>query len=262
MRTTVKVIIPIYKTTLNQWENATLANNMRQLATHPIVFLKPEGLNINPITQQYPQSTVMEVSDNWIGTRRGIAGYNEMMMSKHFYDMFADTEYILICHTDAWIFRDELTKWCGKKYDLIAAPWPVRPRYRHFPMKQLLELKKRIMHSTHDITRLDMFGKIGNGGLCLRKVSYFSAACERYAEKIAYFNNQPDPMHNEDIFWALVPEDLNYPNVETALQFAFDLKPKVCYGLNGNQLPMGCHGFMHKSRIKFWEQFIPCMKKD
>lgn len=76
MRTTVKVIIPIYKTTLNQWENAALVNNMRQLATHPIVFLKPEGLNINPITQQYPQSTVMEVSDNWIGTRRGIAGYN------------------------------------------------------------------------------------------------------------------------------------------------------------------------------------------
>lgn len=41
MRTTVKVIIPIYKTTLNQWENAALANNMHQLATHPIVFLKP-----------------------------------------------------------------------------------------------------------------------------------------------------------------------------------------------------------------------------
>lgn len=41
MRTTVKVIIPIYKTTLNQWENAALANNMRQLATHSIVFLKP-----------------------------------------------------------------------------------------------------------------------------------------------------------------------------------------------------------------------------
>lgn len=76
MRTTVKVIIPIYKTTLNQWENAALANNMHQLATHPIVFLKPGWLNINPITQLYPQSTVMEVSDNWIGTRRGIAGYN------------------------------------------------------------------------------------------------------------------------------------------------------------------------------------------
>ncbi len=75
MRTTVKVIIPIYKTTLNQWENAALANNMR-LATHPIVFLRPGWLNINLITQQYPQSTVMEVSDNWIGTRRGIAGYN------------------------------------------------------------------------------------------------------------------------------------------------------------------------------------------
>lgn len=262
MKTTVKVIIPIYKKVLNDWESAALANNMRWLSAHPIVFLKPEKLDITATIRQYPQVEIMEVSTDWLGTKRGIAGYNEMMMSKGFYNLFSDTEYILICHTDAWIFRDDLLEWCKKGYDLIAAPWPTRPCYRHFPMKQFLEIKKRFARFSHDISRLDMFGKIGNGGLCLRKTSYFSVACERYAEKIAYFNSLSDPMHNEDIFWALVPEDLNYPSVETALQFAFDLKPKVCYRLNGNRLPMGCHGFMHKSRIKFWEQFIPCIKKD
>lgn len=103
---------------------------------------------------------------------------------------------------------------------------------------------------------MQMYDKIGNGGLCLRKVSAFSQACRQYTKEIQYFNSQPDSMHNEDIFWALIPTNFNYPTVETALQFAFDLKPKVCYQLNHQQLPMGCHGFTHKSRIKFWEQFI------
>lgn len=64
-----------------------------------------------------------------------------MMMSEAFYQLFSDCEYILICHTDAWIFRDDLSAWCQKGYDLIAAPWPTRPRYRHFPMKQFIQLK-------------------------------------------------------------------------------------------------------------------------
>lgn len=147
-----------------------------------------------------------------------------------------------------------------KRIDLIAAPWPTRPRYKHFPMKQFIQLKKWLFTSPNKISRMQMYDKIGNGGLCLRKVSAFSQACRQYAKEIQYFNSQPDSMHNEDIFWALIPTNFNYPTVETALQFAFDLKPRVCYQLNHQQLPMGCHGFTHNSRIKFWEQFIPCIK--
>lgn len=257
MKTKVKVIIPIYKLTLNNWEYAALKNNIQILSSHPIVFLKPEGLDITCIVRSYPQTEVVDVSTNWLGVKRGIAGYNEMMMSKKFYDLFSDTEYILICHTDAWIFRDELLQWCEKGYDLVAAPWPTRPRYRYFPLKQFLAIKKKITTSTHEISRIDMYDKIGNGGLCLRKTSTFGMACEHYATEIAYFNSLSDSMHNEDIFWALIPKELNYPNVKEALKFAFDLKPQVCYQLNNKQLPMGCHGFMHKSRTKFWKPFIP-----
>lgn len=88
MKTTVKVIIPIYKKVLNDWESAALANNMRWLSAHPIVFLKPEKLDITATIRQYPQVEIMEVSTDWLGTKRGIAGYNEMMMSKGFYNLF------------------------------------------------------------------------------------------------------------------------------------------------------------------------------
>lgn len=134
MKQLVKIIIPFYKEELKDWENAALTNNIKKLAGYPIVFLAPEGLNIERYTQTYPQVEIIRVSTNWLGTQRGIAGYNEMMMSEAFYQLFADSEYILICHTDAWIFSDQLQQWCQKGYDLIAAPWPTRPRYKHFPM--------------------------------------------------------------------------------------------------------------------------------
>lgn len=149
MKTLVKVVIPFYKANLKDWESAALKQTMNVLGSHPIVFLKPEGLAIDTYTDLYPQAETMSVSADWLGTHRGIAGYNEMMMSKAFYDLFSDTEYILICHTDAWIFHDALNEWCQQGYDLIAAPWPMRPRYNHFPFKQFLQLKKMLCTPSH-----------------------------------------------------------------------------------------------------------------
>lgn len=41
MNHTVKVIIPIYKESLKDWERASLENTMRVLSAYPIVFLTP-----------------------------------------------------------------------------------------------------------------------------------------------------------------------------------------------------------------------------
>lgn len=48
-----------------------------------------------------------------------------------------------------------------------------------------------------------MFGKIGNGGLSLRRVETFRKACVDYADTIAYYNSQSGALYNEDLFWAL-----------------------------------------------------------
>lgn len=258
MNTQVKTIIPLYRTQMESWEYAALENNIRVLSSYPVCFLYPEDLEFNDLKKVYPQAEFRAVSTDWLGKKRGIAGYNEMMMSKDFYEMFADCEYILICHTDAWIFKDDLAEWCAKGYDLVAAPWPLRPRYHWFPLKQYIWFKKKRAEWSGNISRVRMFGRIGNGGLCLRKVRAFLTACDRYADEIVHFNSRPDDMHNEDIFWALVPEDFHYPDEQTAVGFAYDLKPRLCHKMNHLQLPMGCHGFMHKSRIRFWSQFIPC----
>lgn len=247
----VKVIIPFYREELNKYERASLANTMNILSAHPIVWLKPAGLNLKEFTEIYPEAEIMEVSSQWLGKENGVTGYNIMMMSEGFYNLFTDTEYILICHLDAWIFRDELSQWCQKGYDLVAPPWPERIRYKYFPLKQFMHFQQRL--SPERIFRSQLFGKIGNGGLSLRNVSACHMACRQYADKIDFFLSKG---YYEDVFWALIPKNLHYPTYKVALQFAYDTQPKLCHRQNHQQLPMGCHGFMHKSRIQFWKQFI------
>ncbi len=255
MQKLVKVVIPIYRSALKNYERAALDNNLRLLKDFPITFLKPEGVDMRALKEAYPQVSMTNVSDEWLGTKRGIQGYNEMMMSEKFYDLFSDYEYIFICHIDAWLFRNELEMWCQKGYDHVAAPWPMRPRYGRFPLKQYLRLKLWLKPK-RKIIHCQMFGRIGNGGLSLRRVKVFRQACIDFTETIAYYNSQSGALYNEDLFWALEPK-LHLPSVEEALKFSFDLKPELSYALNHHELPMACHGFNKPVRIKFWRQFIP-----
>lgn len=253
----LKIVIPIYILPLRLEELKSLDNTLRVCRGRDITLLAPDGLDVSSLTNCRPQLGVMRVSSQWLGLKRGITGYNEMTLSRGFYDMFAGYDFILICHTDAWMFRDDLDYWCSRPYDLVGAPWPMRPRYRRFPLRQWLKLRRWVAPK-RKILHQDMFNRIGNGGLCLRRVRPFAEACDAYHDEIRRFIelSKTDVLYNEDLFWALVPKELRYPSVQMALRFSFDLKPKLCYELNHRQLPMGCHGFNKPQRIDFWRQFI------
>ena len=251
----LKVIIPIYRAALKAEEAEALDNNIRRLARRDIVLLKPHGLDISHIEAKYPQAETLGVSTEWLGTKRGIAGYNAMMMSADFYRMFSDTDFILVCHIDAWIFRDDLDRWMAQPVDHVAAPWVTWPIYSHFPFRQLMELRRNIVPETR-MLRSDTYGHVGNGGLSLRRVSAFIAACENHAVEARAFIEARNSMHNEDVFFALAATELRTPSVRDAMTFAFDVKPAVCYREIGRQLPMGCHGYRHRSRWGFWKRFI------
>ena len=220
----VIIAIPIYRD-LHEEEIVALDNNLEILRNYPTVLVKPRGLNTNALREKYPQVGEIEVSNQWLGTINGIMGYNEMMTSPDFYSLFSDYEYLLICQTDVWIFRDDLMKWIDMDFDLVGAPWPNRKMYQHFPMKQYLRLFKKL--------------------------------CIKYAQEIQLYNSLEDPLHNEDIFWALVPTELKLPTIEQAADFAFDRKLELCYKINNNKLPMAAHGYDRKHRKEFWSKFIP-----
>ena len=257
MNISVKIVIPIYRKELPYPEQKALLNNVSVLKRYPIVLLAPEDLDINSVEKLVPMAEVVRVSEEWIGSKNGIAGYNAMMMSADFYRLFSEVDYILICHTDAWIFRDDLAKWCQQNYDCVAAPWIRRKRYDFPIVKQYMSLVRFLAAKRGKPTRQLLYGKVGNGGLSLRKVASFIRECERNQETIQEYLSVHHHLFNEDVFWATVPASFSYPKASEALSFAFDANPSYCYKLRNKQLPMGCHSWNKPRMYRFWKNFIP-----
>lgn len=256
MKRSCIVVIPLYKSVLKSEEMASVEHNLAVLGDRfPVRFLVPDGVDFSAIEERFPMVALERVSDAWLGTRCGIAGYNRMMLSKAFYDRFSDFDYLLICQPDVWLFRDELEAWCERGYDYVGAPWPEKPIYRFGPVRLYLKLRRRLTPK-RKVLRSDLFNRVGNGGLSLRRIKAFSAACERYAEGIEFFLSESHPLYNEDTFWALIPEGWHYPSADEARRFAFDLKPALSLELNGGELPFGCHGWFRPERRTFWDSYI------
>ena len=251
----VKIVIPVYTETLSGRADSSLRQTIKVLGHYPITLLVPSDLNITELQQTYSINDFTRVSPHWLG-RRGIAGYNEMMLSREFYEMFSAYDYILICQTDAWIFRDELTQWCDAGYDYVAAPWPKRKFYNRAVVRLWLALRRRLLVSDRRILRQQGFNKVGNGGLSLRRVEAFIKACDRHAEVIEIFKQKRGMLYNEDWFWSIIPQEMHYPTLDEALGFSFDIRPQMCYDLAGGRLPFGCHGWYKKRNIEFWKPII------
>lgn len=259
----VKIIIPLYREALPDFELKVLRNTLKVLEMYETVFIVPESLSLDGLKTQFEieKYQIIRLSEDWLGRKNGIAGYNKMMMSKDFYMHFIDVEYILICHTDAYIFRDELDYWCDQNYDYTAAPWPKRNVYNMPFIKQYLQLRYKLMKKNGTVLRQDLFNRVGNGGLSLRNVNSFILACDKYKEEIDFFCSKRHHLYNEDVFWAIIPTEFRYPSVRKALNFSFDVKPEYCYLLSGNKIPFGCHGITQPRIYKFWENIIKLQRK-
>ncbi len=255
MKSLVKVVIPVYTERLIGLAETSFHHNVALLSHHPLVLLAPEGLETGYYTERYPALEVVRVSPEWLG-KRGIAGYNRMMLSHDFYALFPDTEYILICQTDVWIFEDRLTEWCQRGYDYVGAPWPKRKIYDLLPVCLYLKLRKLLMKGRRLLMRQDYFNRVGNGGLSLRHIDAFLAATTRYKKELEYFKTHTGIVYNEDWFWSLIPQEFHYPTFEEALDFSFDAHPALCYKLSGERLPFGCHGWYKKRNYPFWKEII------
>ncbi len=260
----VKVVIPLYYEVVPMLELKFLCNNLKQLAAHEIVLLMPEDLELDGMRGQFDvdKYEIVRVSPEWLGCKNGVAGYNRMMLSADFYSLFSDSEYILICQTDAYIDRDELLSWCERGYDYVGAPWPMRRTYNLPIIKQYVAMRRLFRRDELNILRQDLFKKVGNGGLSLRRVAKCIEVCRRYSATIEHFCTNEHYFYNEDVFWALIPDDMRYPSVEEALRFSIDKKPKLCFELAGGRMPMGVHGLTKQHYLDFWQSRIPLLTED
>lgn len=262
----VAVVIPVYKPSMNRNEEISFRQTLRVLATHPIIIVCPESLDLakyNVIAGRCNNVLLREsFNDTYF---RNIAGYNRLLLSEEFYMRFAQYKYILIAQLDTYVFRDELLLWCDKGYDYIGAPliW--------YGMK------------------IDQ-GIVGNGGFSLRRVEAFlnyfrgsklvlplsgiaqwiNFAAKPYTRWFIWllmamgWHNTPRSFakqcrHNEDRFWSGKLDGTNYelkkPAVAEAMDFAWERCPSELYARIGH-LPFGCHAWEKYEYDAFWHQYI------
>lgn len=279
------VVIPIYKDVITREERASIRQTYRILGHHDIVFVTHARCRLE---------TYQEIVEAEHGTLRAeffdkgyfdsTEHYSNLCFSEEFYLRFKEYEYMLICQTDAWVFRDELDYWCGLGYDYIGAPI-------YFPYN-----KKRFTN---------IFFGVGNGGFCLRKIShclrivrhdknkvllkpqalarmywyYFLyneaftsnifrriglagklvAKCLGLGNTAGYFIRNHI---NEDMLfgtwatqsWGL--ESCSIPDELTAARFAMELNAPLLYKRLNGQLPFGCHAFEKWDYKEFWYTHI------
>lgn len=223
MRKKVAVVIPYYHNDLDITERVSYEQCIKVLRDFPIVFVIPQGLKI--VLDQFPEKwEIVEMPPEWLVS---VEAYNQMMLSREFYKSFQQYEYILIHQLDAYVFSNRLLEFCEYEYDYIGAPW-IEGKFE-------LELAdKGILY-------------VGNGGFSLRKVD----SCLRQLNKVI-----PERVkYNEDLFWASRGGKFKVAPKEVAWQFSFERPVKVLYGLNGEQLPFGCHAWM-KYDLDFFRPYI------
>ena len=176
---------------------------------------------------------------------------------------------------DAWVFKDELQKWCNKGYDYIGAPW--------FEDYGSYEKGNRLW-------------RVGNGGLSLRKVKKFMelthpkkkiktfreilkeeyngikslpicvARAFGYRNTIGYFQNYYNSRKlAEDVYFSIEMQQyenmkLYVPSPVEACAFAFERSPRYLYEQNAHILPFGCHAW-EKYDKAFWLNHIHIQEK-
>lgn len=263
------IIIPVYKAVPNENEKLSFNRCLNVLGCHPIIIVAPIGFN----SSYYDETSkvygiTLEKKYFAESYFTGINGYNRLLLTYEFYSCFNEYEYMLIYQLDAYVFRDELIKWCDLGFDFMGAP--LIGRYSDIEFSN--------------------FMRVGNGGFSLRKIGTFIQAynhkknllmpneiikrfnvfkkpCTRipllilmtfgYKNKLAYFAK--NWKYNEDDFWSGFLDkttfSLQKPTPRMALGFSFERFPSATYEIT-KKLPFGCHGWRKYEYDKFWESFI------
>jgi len=230
----VCIVIPIYKDNFNNPllydEVESIYHTIKLMNKYDIYFLCHPDLNIS-FYKRFEADNVYFKFFNY-KTREE---YSNMCLNYEFYKMFSDYKYMLICQTDAYIFRDELLYWCNKGYDYIGA------------LALFSEIKPKWIGVFGDKNIGDINSykyPVLNGGFSLRNIKSMYDFCYKNKDK---FKNET---FNEDcvICWYHWHE-LNMPPREDAIKFSAENQTYAFYPKIYNQLPFGCHTRAAKHKL-------------
>ncbi len=254
--------MPWYRERLTADERLSWKQLIEVLGDYEIVVLKPESLG-GTLGGRPAESFADEYFQS-------VDTYSRLLLSADFYRRFGRFELILIHQLDALVLADRLSEWLDMPWDYVGAPWLV---------------------DKSDPSR--GFSRVGNGGLCLRRVE----ACLRVLEEgrppslLAGLSGAalPDQQHapwrsriakkvevlrqaargvgwyaghyalNEDHFWCdrayLFGTGFTVAPLEAGFEFAFEYAPERAFEESGRRLPFGTHAWASHGRA-FWRRHL------
>lgn len=257
------VLVPTHLERLDKELAETLLHNATQLKSYTLEVILPESCSPSWYEAFFAEhgidGRVRQVRADYFGSP---AAVNKMGTDPSFYRMYTEFEYVLVCHLDAWIFRDRLAYWMGKGYDFIGAP---------------LFLPEN--DKVHFLKRMAPFGC--NGGLSLRRVASCIRVLEtfqprlspRYVALAIWFltrNRQWKLIHilvrllrelstdwrrtcvkyniYEDVFFTVIAplcgNRISIPSSRTAMTFACEVNyPLLQKEMFRLEPPLGIHGY-------------------
>ncbi|MDB4637954.1 hypothetical protein OAL44_00410 [Planctomycetaceae bacterium] len=239
------------------------------LHSYPIVLCGPEGLNI-----ELYREILGEIRWESFATEHfsSIENYSRLLLNPHFHERFREHQFMLLYQTDAFIFRDELNKWCDTDYDYMGAPF-----------------LKNDAKDTHNLQ--NWVG--GNGGFSLRRIDAcldILTRCRRHRMKSTSelwteyrrtkgllsprallgflvrslgVNNTLGHLidhypWNEDAFWSMeAPKTgcFRVPSPEESAQLSLETHPRFWIEQLEGHLPMGCHAWWRYD-LEFWKTHL------
>jgi len=222
----VAVVIPVYLPTLDELNLFSLQHTLKVLyPERNIYFICPQSLDIIFYSNLVPRAKFITFDDGYF---QSIDTYSRLLLNDFFYKKFKNHEFILICQTDAILFRDEIDYWCNQGYDYIGAPWA-----------DAIVANDDTDSSKGQNRKIKCW--VGNGGLSLRRVSKCIELLNEFPE---YANKFIDTGAPEDLFFArcgLLSTNFSIPDRFTASRFSMEMAPEYYYELNSNCFPMGTH---------------------
>ena len=228
----IAIVIPIYKTSLNTFENIALTQLFNVLYKYDIYIACPSDLDLRGSIFDKFFFKIQYFDRKFFDS---IKGYNKLCMDISFYERFSSYSYILIYQTDAFIFSDKLMEFVYKGYDYIGAP--------------------------EDYYIWDALGiDVGNGGLSLRKIDTFITLLEKKNEIFASLESVKSKEISlmaksiEDIFFSYALKYFNckVPAADFAVWFSVEDKIWDFLDKHPGERPFGCHRWYAQNFEIWW----------
>jgi len=249
----VTVLVPIYLEEPSALEKISLTQTLRVLNKYPITFMAPQELN----TSWYEnfckdKATIYFERFHW----KGIEQFSVLQSTPLFYERFLKYEYMLICHLDAFVFRDEVEKWCSLGYDFIGS----------VIYNTGFQIKNTLLRKITTFTSPEYFGAAGFG---LKKTSGYYYMTTKFKPYIDFYHWQRKL--RKRAFY----DDLFYTQHFPKLSSKFRISPKYLaekFGADFNtwdtdklpfdqavdsSLPFGVHGWIQYN-LDYWK---PCIRR-